>query len=878
MSPGINAAVGCCMAIEGSAATRQPLDGLTSAEVEARIAKGETNHIQSSPSRTTGEIIRANVVTRFNILLSALLVVALIVADPRDALFGLVMVANAGIGIIQELRAKATLDRLALLSAPKARVVRAGSVAAIAVEDIVLGDVIELRPGDQLAVDGTVLVTRGLEINESLLTGESDPVLKEAGHACLSGSFVAAGSGRYKATRVGAKAYAAALAAEAKRFALVRSELREGIDWFLGAVSWAVGPVMILLIWSQQRADVGVTNALRSAVAGAVGMIPQGLVLLTSVAFAVSVVRLGKRNVLVQELPAIEGLARVDTVCFDKTGTLTVGTLVVQKVEPLSDVDASDALGALGAADPDPNATLRAIATRFEPPSDWVAEGSVPFSSARKWSGATFRGHGSWVLGAPEILAPTNADAMDISERFAADGYRVVLLGRSEYKLQSASKPRGLEPVALIVLGDEIRPDAADTLRYFAEQGVTTKVISGDHPNTVAAIARQVGVPGSHEVFDARELPEDLDELAEVMERGTVFGRVTPYQKRAMVDALQSRNHVVAMTGDGVNDVLALKNADIGIAVGTGSGAARAVAQLVLIDGSFDTLPGVVAEGRRVIANIERVANLFVTKTVYAICLAIAISLLARPFPFLPRHLTLVGSVTIGIPAFFLALAPSARRAQRGLIRRVLRFSIPTGLAAGFATLIAYELAIGEEVTLQQARTTATIVLAAVGLFALGIVGRPLVPWKKWLIGTMTAILVLLSITPGSQRFFDLRLPRNTVLLAAVGIVSITGFLMIGTLRAVGWIRHVPEALREGPTPGQIRTVAAVRSSIGAFTSSLRWSNLSERLRFWRPDDEPMDEAALPPPIDEDVEPIEWLDVDVTEEVLLTPDAVDPDR
>ncbi len=776
--------------------------GLTAAQVRERAARGEINEVELEHSRTTAEIIRANVVTQFNILLGVLLVVILVaVREPRDALFGIVLVTNALIGIIQELRAKSTLDRLAVLTAPRVTVIRDAQSVEVDVAEVVLDDLVMLKVGDQLPVDGTIVAARGLEIDESLLTGESDAVAKAPGNRALSGSFVVAGSGSFQATRVGEKAYAVALAKEAKRFTLVRSELREGVDWILRAITWIVGPIIALLVWSQLRADAPFSEALRSAVAGAVGMVPQGLVLLTSLAFAVGVIRLGRRNVLVQELPAIEGLARVDTICFDKTGTLTEGALVVQGIERLTDREPAAALGAIGKAEMEPNATLRAVTNAYPSPG-WTTIDSVPFSSARKWSAAEFAGNGTWVLGAPDIVGSDHGELLAKAETYAAQGRRVLLLSFTSRPLVGKDHlPADLEPTALVVLGDTIRQDAAETLRFFAEQGVAAKVISGDHPETVAAIAREVGVPGSQHVVDGRDLPEDPDALAAVMESNTVFGRVTPYQKRAMVGALQSRDHVVAMTGDGVNDVLALKDADIGIAIGSGSSASRAVAQLVLVDGSFATIPGVVGEGRRVISNIERVANLFVTKTIYAIFIALATGLALRPFPFLPRHLTLVGSVTIGIPAFFLALAPSVSRARPGFIKRVLSFSLPTGVAAGIATFLAYELTLSEVGLRQivQARTMATLVIAAVGLFALGMVSRPVTGWKKGLMWSMAALLVLLFMAPGSQDFFELRLPRPAILMAGVGIVAVTGAVMIGGLRAVGWIRHMPDYLREHP-------------------------------------------------------------------------------
>ncbi|MDJ0954477.1 MAG: HAD-IC family P-type ATPase [Acidimicrobiia bacterium] len=847
--------------------------GLSSAEVAERVAAGQVNVVQETTSRTTAEIVRANVVTRFNILLGVLLLIILIVVrEPRDGLFGIVLVSNAAIGIIQELRAKRTLDRLALLTAPMASVLRDGRQVQIPVDQIVKDDLIALATGDQVPVDGPVTRARGLEIDESLLTGESDPVVKDEGDTCLSGSFVVAGSGWFQAERVGEEAYAAALAKEAKQFTLVNSELRDGVNWIIGGVSWIVGPMIALLLWSQMRLEddsVGWINALSSGVAGAVGMIPQGLVLLTSLAFAVGVVRLGRRNVLVQELPAIEGLARVDTVCFDKTGTLTEGTLAVRDLIPLSDLDPEAALAAMVAAEPEPNATLQAIADRFAAENPWRADGAVPFSSARKWSAASFGDRGTWVLGAPEIVLPRNARVSAQAEALAEEGNRVVLLAWTDYPLSGDTLPRQLQPAAFVTLGDKIRDDAAATLRFFAAQGVQAKVISGDHPETVAAIAREVGVPGSAEAIDARMLPQDPEAFADVIEQGTVFGRVTPHQKRAMVQALQSRGHVVAMTGDGVNDVLALKDADIGVAIGSGSAASRAVAQLVLIDGEFSTLPNVVAEGRKVISNIERVANLFVTKTVYAIFIALAIGLIGRPFPFLPRHLTLVGSITIGVPAFFLALAPTADRARPGFVRRVLTFSLPTGLAAGFATYAAYEMALAEEVTLQEARTTATLVLAAVGLFALAIVSRPLLPWKKILIGSMIAFLILLLISGSSQDFFELNLPRAVVLVAAIGVVAITGSVMMFTLRAVGWARQVPLYLREHP-PNVTATWTDLRQRItDTWSADDEDTGMIERYRTWQPERLTTAEiAALPaeadpdPPPPEDFDTLEWFNTD----------------
>jgi magnesium-transporting ATPase (P-type) len=754
------------------------LDGLTRAEVDERRARGQVNDVPAAPSRTVREIVRTNVFTRFNALLGSMLVVILIVGPIQDALFGFVLIANAGVGIYQEVRAKRTLDRLALLTSPRARVVREGQTSELAVSEVVLDDVLELQPGDQVVVDGEVLEGRNLEVDESLLTGESEPVTKQAEDEVLSGSFVAAGSGRFRATRVGAEAYAAQLAEQARRFTLTRSELRAGIDQILRIVTWLLIPTATLLFISQLRANDSLYEALRRSVAGTVAMVPEGLVLLTSVAFAVGVIRLARQKVLVQELPAVEVLARVDVLCIDKTGTLTEGRLVVEEVEILhEDGTHRDALAALAASDPHPNATLRAIGEEFAgAPDGWLGGEAVPFSSARKWSGAEFGSKGTWVLGAPDVIlrdVPAD-DELRRALAHAEAGRRVVLLARTDGPLGGETLPAGLVPVAFVVLGDRVRETASTTLSYFARQGVEVKVISGDHPETVAAVARRVELPGADASFDAQALPTDHAELAEVLETHSVFGRVTPQQKRAMVEALQSRGHVVAMTGDGVNDVLALKDSDIGIAMGSGSSATRAVAQLVLLDSTFDPLPSVVGEGRRVLGNIERTSNLYVTKTVYAMLIALGVGVVGLAFPFLPRHLTLIGALTIGIPSFFLALAPNNERARPGFLRRVLRFTIPAGSLAAIATFLAYVLARDEPgVTLDQAQTTATMVLLWIGFLVLSAIAAPLTSWRLALVWAMPALFGLVFAVPAAREFFALYPPPLIVWLAGLGIAAL---------------------------------------------------------------------------------------------------------
>jgi len=752
-----------------------PERGLSAAEVADRVARGEVNRVPAAPSRTVGQIVRANVFTRFNALLGGMLVLILLVGPFQDALFGLVLIANTSIGIVQELRAKRTLDRLTLLTAPTATVVRDGASTRVAPSAIVRDDVVALAPGDQVVVDGDVLTSERLEVDESLLTGESEPVVKESGGGVLSGSFVVAGTGRVQVRELGAEAYAARIAEDARRFTLTRSELRSGIDRILKYVTWAIVPTAVLLFISQYRALNAWRPALSGAVAGTVAMVPEGLVLLTSIAFSVAVVRLARRRVLVQELPAVEGLARVDVLCIDKTGTLTEGKLTLDMIERLDDgLDPEPVLAALSTADPAPNATLRAIGDALHKASDgWTVEEAVPFSSARKWSAAAFAGRGAWVLGAPDVVTD-DPPTLEKVAAHAEAGARVVLLARSD-ALNGDALPAVRTPVALVVLADRIRPDAADTLRYFAEQGVRVTVISGDAPSTVGAIASSLGLEGADDPADARRLPDDPAALAEALETHAVFGRVTPQQKRAMVTALQTRGHTVAMTGDGVNDALALKDADIGVAMGTGADATRAVAQLILLDGTFDALPSVVGEGRRVLGNIERTSNLYLTKTVYAMVLSLAVGVATVAFPFLPRHLTLIAALTIGIPSFFLALAPSAQRFRPGFVRRVLRFTIPTGILAATATFLGYRLATHEPgVTMLQARTTAVMTLMFVGLLVLSIVAAPLNRWRLALVWAMGVLAVLAFVLPVTQTFFALDPPPLTVWLASIGIAALT--------------------------------------------------------------------------------------------------------
>ncbi|MEV0965440.1 HAD-IC family P-type ATPase [Streptomyces sp. NPDC049910] len=757
--------------------------GLSADEVAERIARGEVNDVPVRSSRSAVDIVRGNVFTRFNAIIGVLWVIMFLVAPFQDTLFGFVILANTGIGIIQELRAKKTLDGLAVIGEAKPTVRRDGVAGEVSTSEIVLGDLIELGPGDKVVVDGEVAEADGLEVDESLLTGEADPVLKRRGDRMMSGSFVVAGGGAFTATKVGREAYAAQLAEEASRFTLVHSELRSGISTILKYVTWMMVPTALGLIVSQLVAKGdNVKDSVARTVGGIVPMIPEGLVLLTSVAFAIGVIRLGRKQCLVQELPAIEGLARVDVVCLDKTGTLTEGGMDVAELRMLDGCDEDyvrTVLGALGESDPRPNASLQAIIEACPDREEWRCTESLPFSSARKYSGAAFsEGDGqnsTWLLGAPDVLLPPGAPVLREVDGLNEQGLRVLLLARAAGELDDPDVTAGARPTALVVLQQRLRPDAADTLRYFEEQDVAAKVISGDNAVSVSAVAGKLGLPGAATAVDARKLPAEREAMAAELADNAVFGRVTPQQKRDMVGALQSRGHTVAMTGDGVNDVLALKDADIGVSMGSGSEATKAVAQIVLLNNSFATLPSVVAEGRRVIGNITRVATLFLTKTVYSVLLAVLVVCSQVEYPFLPRHLTLLSTLTIGVPAFFLALAPNKERAKPHFVRRVMRYAIPGGIVAAGATFATYLLArhhYSGPGALAAETSAATLTLFLVAVWVLAIVARPYTWWRVCLVAAMGLGFLIVLVVPWLQDFFALRLVGTTMPWAAVAIAA----------------------------------------------------------------------------------------------------------
>ena len=827
--------------------------GLSFKQVAHARAADETNEFDNSSSRSIVAILRANVFTIFNAILASAVVVVLAVGSWQDAVFGFVLLLNTLTGTIAELRAKRALDNLAVLAAPTAHVIRDGEAKDIEVSQVVLGELLELRSGDQVPADGQVLSSNGCEIDESILTGESVSVRKHENDQVLSGTTVIGGSARIRVTAVGEHSYANRLAMEARKYSVVTSELQEGTNRVLTWISWVIVPMTLLLLWSQLRVAGGISGSLDSgqwkaavvlAVAGVVGMVPQGLVLLTSVNFAAAAMTLARRKVLVQELPAVEVLARVDMLCLDKTGTLTSGAVELDHIEsclgsacadgdggslaagkvsadaaaggsagtgsgavvPASADDAARAALAYLVGGSEANATGSAIAAGLTGLEPAQARYAIAFNSARKWSAVQTQA-GAYVLGAPEIvlagstgsgstetdnadsdgtgLGSTDNAALERVKALASTGKRVLVLAHSNQALDQSENPtlpKDLTAALLVVLAEQVRPDAAQTLDYFKRQGVAVRVISGDNPVTVAAIAAHLGLrnpDGGEPVgVDARTLPaiEDTQALADVLEKHTVFGRVTPEQKRAFVNALKSRGHTVAMTGDGVNDALALKDADLGIAMGNAAPATKAVSRLVLLNSQFDALPSVVAEGRRVIANMERVASLFLTKTTWAALLAAVVAITGFVYPFLPRQLTIVSSLTIGIPAFVLALAPTNQRYRAGFLARVLRLSVPAGVIVVVGVLCARLTLILMGSNRNQISSVCTLVLVAGGLWLLSLTARPWVWWRAALVVIMSAAALAVVLLAPLRGFFDLAaLTANSwlVLVCAAGIVCV---------------------------------------------------------------------------------------------------------
>jgi cation-transporting ATPase E len=759
--------------------------GLTDTEAAARLAaRGEPR--APATSRSTATIVRANAITPFNAILLGLGILTLVFGDWRDALFLGIIVTNTGIGIWQELRAKRKLDELAALVRPRATVVRDGEPRSLHVSEIVVGDLIRLAPGDQVVADGPVLTAVGLRLDESILTGEARSVARVVGEEARSGSFVVEGTGSLEVTAVGEDSYAERITGTAREFRHPRSPLERAVDrllYVLLAVMVPLGAMLIVALWKQ---DVAVGHAVDTAVAGMVTLVPEGLVLLVSVTYAAAAVRMARAGALSQQLNAIESLASVDAICIDKTGTLTDASLRVTELLPAPGIDELELAGALGrfaAASGALNPTLAAIAAA-SPAAREPADEEIPFLSRRRFSGMRIGG-ARYVLGAPELF-PLGKLGEQAAEHQAA-GRRVVAFGIATGRFPD-DPDAALPPLRLLglaVLAEELRREAEATIAFLVEQGVEVTVLSGDATRTVVSIANDVGIPERGPAIDGSDLPSDDRELDHVVSGLSVVGRISPEDKRRVVESLRRRGRYVAMVGDGVNDVPALKASRLSIAQGSGTQMAKAVADVVLVTGDFAAVPGMIAEGRRILRNIQRVTKLFVSKSVFAAFLIVAIGITPTEYPLLPRHLTIVATLTVGIPAFFLALAPSEGPWRTdGFLREVARFSVPAGVAAGLGVTTTYLIAVNVfDLGLLQSRTAATSTLIVIGLY-LVLALEATSTLRARLVGIMCAgllaVYVVVLVVPGLRRFFELAVPSAAALvLVAIGSGIAIGFLWL---------------------------------------------------------------------------------------------------
>ncbi|MGM9653709.1 MAG: cation-translocating P-type ATPase [Eubacteriales bacterium] len=764
-----------------------PEEGLTEDEVRLRTERGLANMPIESPTKTEKQIVLENTLTFFNLIFIILAGCLIAVGSYKDMLFLAIAVANTLIGIFQEIRSKRTIDKMTLMTVRRYAAVRGGKKQMVPSAELVRDDIVEFGPGDQICADAAV-VSGQVQVNEALVTGEADQIAKSEGEGLLSGSFVVAGHCRARLTKVGAQSYASRLMLEAKRnVRMAKSEMMQSLTRLIRVIGIALVPMGIVLFMKQYFVlEMPLRSAVESTVAALIGMIPEGLFLLTSVALAVSVIRLARRKVLTQDMNCIETLARVDVLCVDKTGTITEDKMAAGDPFLLNEADyplsrVTEVLSAYYDVPDADNDTERAMMERYRGDTAWNCRMRVPFSSAAKWSAAVFEGQGSFVIGAPEFIMGARFSLLqEAVSVLSASGYRVLLLAQYDGIPDSSAglQPNRVYPMALIPLTNRIRPDAPDTFRYFAEQGVSVRVISGDNPRTVSEIARQAGIRDAGKWVDAARLRSDAD-YDEAVGKYTVFGRVTPDQKRKLIQALQRAGHTVAMTGDGVNDVLALKDADCGIAMASGSDAACRVAQLVLVDSNFKSMPHVVGEGRRVINNIQRAAALFLVKNIFSFLLSLFTLLFSIPYPLIPIQLSMISALTIGVPAFFLALEPNRERVHGRFMPNVLREAFPGGLTNLLIVLLLEAFAAAFAFPNSMLCTMASAVLSVIGLLVLFEVCRPL-NWKRGLIlGTM-ALAEALCFTSLASVFDFVALDRGAALV--LGVLLVLAYFVFQTI------------------------------------------------------------------------------------------------
>ena len=769
---------------DGSQAVCDSLNGLTDAEVAERVAAGKINGDVNIKTKSVARILRTNIVTFFNVLfLIIAFIMSFFVEEGLEGLFNygffIVAVVNCLIGIIQELAAKKTIDNLSLLHAPKARALRNGEEREIALKDIVLDDVLALSAGNEIAADSVVL-EGAVEVNEALITGEPDAIIKKCGDELLSGSFVVSGTAKVRVKHVGKDNYAARITADAKKQKPQNSEIYKGLNKIIKFMSIILVPLGVALFcvkYFLQGGSEEVDATVLTVLGTLIGMIPSGLVALTSAVFCVSVVRLAKRKALAQDLYCSEILARVDVLCLDKTGTITEGSMNVNKIvlKQADETAVRKALKELTEATGDSNPTADAIKEYVKDVSEYAeAEGAVPFSSARKWSGADFDGY-SLIMGAAEfVLGEPDGELKNEINSYAAEGYRVMVLCRSEQKLAGGTAPENTTLLALIVIEDVLRSGAGETLDYFDKQGVTIKIISGDNPVTVSAVAARAGVKNAEKYVDVSVLDEEA--LRAAVDEYTVFGRVSPDQKLIIVKALKAAGHVVGMTGDGINDVLALREADCSIAVAAGSDASKNVSKIVLLDNNFGSLPKVVQEGRRCINNLQRSASLFLIKTIYNTLFALLFMIIPAQLPFIPKNLTLIGYITIGPPAFVLALEPNNDIVKGRFLPKVIRDACPTAFAIVAAVCVISSVGPLMGLTAEQTGTCAIIATGALGLAFICRISWPLNWIRITMITVLAAFFTMCFFVPFTRALFGLSETYN------IGMLTLTAPSVAGGL------------------------------------------------------------------------------------------------
>ena len=777
-----------------------PALGLSTDEVLLRQSSGWVNGLAQSAARTEREIVLEKILTFFNlvfVLLAAVL--ALTGSSIKNMTFLIVVVCNIAIGIFQEIRAKRAVDRLTLVAAAQLKTVRGGKVERIRSDALVRDDIVEFGAGDQICADG-ILRTGQLQVNEALITGEEDAVLKRPGDTLRSGSFVVAGTGRAQLTHVGADSFAARLAAEAKNGAkALKSEMMRSLDRLIQIVGIALIPVGLFLFYQEFKVlGNTLSNSAEATVAALVGMIPEGLYLLTSVAMAVSALKLTRQRVLVQDMNCIEALARVDVLCVDKTGTITESKMEVDNVLPLTD-DPPERLESILSAiysgcEPE-NDTARAMAEMFATGSDWVCTSRIPFTSATKWSASVFRGQGTFIVGAPEsAMGARYGELQETVEEWSARGYRVLLIAQYAGEPDAYLEPGKLRPLALVLLTNRIRPEAKETFSYFARQGVCVKVISGDSPITVSEVAQRAGIPNAQHYIDASTLDTDSDFLQAAKEY-TVFGRVTPDQKKRLIQAYRKLGHTVAMTGDGVNDVLAMKEANCSVAMASGAQAASQVAKLVLLESDFSAMPDIVAEGRRVINNIQRAATLFLVKNIFSLGLSLVSVITGWGYPLIPIHMTMISALTIGTPSFFLALEPNYERVEGKFLPTVLRKALPGGITNILAVLMAQAFGTVLGLPEGEAATICVSVLSVVGLLVLFETCKPFDKFRALVWGAMAAGLFLCFTLLRS--LFELQIADIRSLLVMAALILMTPTVFFAMQRLFDWGDKLAAQLRQ---------------------------------------------------------------------------------